>query len=932
MTGVVERFEGYLGEAASADGRRLAPNWSEMCGVSSDELIEAVKKLALSDLPRALSVSGSMVTFVGLGDAQSARLWAARAHVLCYANRFDEAVESIEAAERSAEASGSEFELGMVEIAAVQPLARLGRMPEAESASRRAVASFESCGDDLRTGKALLNLGVVLRMRGKVEESITVMDRALTLVASDPFLTAAIASNRAESLQDLDRFDEAESSFERALDAFDRAGNSHAAAIVEGNIADLLSRRGRFDAALGRYERARTRFQSSGATGDAARLAAEEAEVLGALGARDEACRAYESCIALLAGTGLRRELGRARLGLGMLLLGEGDAEAGERLLARAIGDLEETDSGVLAAVGRVALASSSIRRSGGNSAEADLAGALRTLSALPARFGQAAAELAESRLDAGDTERAAQEFRMALEHANSHRLTPLRSRCRHGLARLHALRGELGPAMVEIGHAMREADALRGALRAEQLRVSFAQSRRAVFLDAFSIGLDLGERGDDRGVDLAFEALERLRARSLLDAVGSSHANIRGDATSEPRALAEEREEVVARIDRHYANAVSAGLPAASDSVDEDELIALEERASELARRIATHSSSRGLTSEPLALHGAVSALPEGAAALLYGIDRGSLTCMVLCHSGHKFRRRVCLVVDAQRELERAAFFLRDSLRSGIDSEQWKSSLERLRAMLLSPVTQELSGASRLFVSAPGELASVPWRLLLGAQGGRVVTLVPSVSAAVRISANGADDASGRAVFVGVSDDYAPGAEREAVEAAAQIPGACVLSGSSAHSDSVLSMLPEASVLHIATHCVYSPRHPMLTRLRLWDRWITARDLTRVLRRGCRVVLAGCDTGQAAGTAEERQGLVYALLAAGAGGVLASMWALHDEGARRLFTDFYGCLAASGVYRGDMSAALLKAQESACGAGEPAHRWGGLTVIGGIT
>ena len=231
----------------------------------------------------------------------------------------------------------------------------------------------------------------------------------------------------------------------------------------------------------------------------------------------------------------------------------------------------------------------------------------------------------------------------------------------------------------------MKEADALRGALRAEQLRVSFARSRRAVFLDAFSIGLDIDGHGDRRGAELAFEALERLRARSLLDAVGSSRPQIQHAGTAETSTLAAEREAIVARIDRHYANAASAGLPAASDSTDEDELLALEERASELARRIATHASSAGLTSEPLTLREAESALPEGVAVLLYGIDRGSLTCIVLRRGGHEVRRAVCTLADAQRELERAAFFLRESLRCGIDSQRWTSSIERLRAMLSS-------------------------------------------------------------------------------------------------------------------------------------------------------------------------------------------------------------------------------------------------------
>lgn len=849
-----------------------------------------------------------------------------RAHVLCYANDFAGAVASLE---RARESACEAAEQGMVELASVQPLARLGRLAEAEAAARRAFEYFAVTGDELRQGKSLLNLGIVLRMRGKPAEAIDAMERASRLVLGDPFLLAALASNRAEALQDLDRFEDATAWFERAHAAFVEAGDRHAAAIVVGNIADLLNRQGCFDAALERYEQARLQFELSGADADVARLTAEEAEVLAAIGALEPALESYASCVARLESSGLRRELGRARFGMGLVLDGLGDHEAAGQTLRRALDELRSTDSRALCGMCAVAVACHQIRSGDVGGSAALLGEAMVLLEGLPARSAQAHAELAEASLDGGAMEAAREHLARAERLAEAVGLSPLRSRVRHVRGRLLWMEGRLEEASRELAAAMEEADAVRGSLRAEQLRVSFAQSRRGVFLDAYSVGLELGERGRS----LAFSAVERLRARSLLDHAGGSSAR---DQNEQLHGAEHERAVLMREIDRLYAAVSLAGAGTGESEVDVSRLASLERRASMLDRRAANHGGPGLAFREPLTLDEAVALMPDGVAILQYNLDRSDLSAMVVRPGGVRVRRGLADARVVSDAIQRSRFLLEILLSERLSASaiaMWERAMARLSDLLLVPVLDDLVGITRLGISVPGELNDVPWRLL-PARGGRVMeqfdcVATPSVSLA--LSRSEPRESIGTSLFVGVADEFAPHVEREAVEAADHVPGARVLIGSEATSSRVLSAIGDAVLLHIGAHCVFSARHPMLTRMKLADRWVTARDLARHLRSGCRVVLAGCDTGRSAGSPEERQGLVHALLSAGASQVLASLWALHDASARRLFRSFYRELAASGTGSEDLPSALTRVQRESASRGEPPHHWGGLFLTGGL-
>jgi CHAT domain-containing protein len=80
-----------------------------------------------------------------------------------------------------------------------------------------------------------------------------------------------------------------------------------------------------------------------------------------------------------------------------------------------------------------------------------------------------------------------------------------------------------------------------------------------------------------------------------------------------------------------------------------------------------------------------------------------------------------------------------------------------------------------------------------------------------------------------------------------------------------------------------------MAAGLKLADRWLTVRDLYGLSLDGALVVLSGCDTGRAAiGGGDDLVGLIRGFFAAGASGLLMTMWALHDDSAAKTMARIY--------------------------------------------
>lgn len=878
----------------------------ELSGVDLRALATELKALALTDLRRAVNIADRLDGLCCTDDAVAVEVLSARAHVLCYATRFDDATTLLARAAAIAEDASNMAALAQVRLTSVQALARAARLGDAQQAAEDAREAFARCGDGIGQAKSMLNLGIVQRMRGEPRAALTTFDAALPLLTDQPMLLGALSSNRAEALLDLDRFAEAESAFVSARDAFGRAGNGHGAAIVEGNLADLYAREGRLDIALERFELARGHYEASGATADVARLDAESAEAMAALGAHDAAILSLGQSLSRLDSAGLSREWRRGQFVLASCLLAGGHDEAARQVLEELLGRLPQ-DEAVLQGQCLVMRSSMDARARPSLASEAAADG-LALLEGRPARLARAHAWLADAGIRAGNLETAAQHVG-ALEASNiASSLAAMRAQLLHLRGRLSRARGDTLLAAQQLRSAMLEAERIRGAQRADRWRIACGQSWRDAYLDAMSAALDLG---DFKG---AIDALERVRGRSLLERAGS-HVDGPMDAT------------VRAKLDT--LNVYYARLDAGQETAEVlAKIREIEDETERLQTRADARSGSALVMREPLPLERIRAALPRATAIIQYFTENTSFGAFVVRRDGVHVERSMATEAEITRLMARVRFAVEedDEANAGL----WDAGVRSIAALLLMPLIPLLEGVTRLGLSYPAVLEGLPWPALPSGDGWMVdrfeLHTVPSATFAVLEPMGPADT---RVVAVGVADEFAPSMEGEA-QAVAKASGGTALTGTDATADRMLEAIATANVVHLATHCVFSPRHPMASRLKMADRWLSAHELVEVVRPGARVVLAGCETGRAGGVnAEDRTGLVRTLLALGAAEVVSARWPLHDATAVRLFRMMYERLASNRT--NSLADSLCYAQRVASREGTPPWRYAALQATGGI-
>lgn len=143
---------------------------------------------------------------------------------------------------------------------------------------------------------------------------------------------------------------------------------------------------------------------------------------------------------------------------------------------------------------------------------------------------------------------------------------------------------------------------------------------------------------------------------------------------------------------------------------------------------------------------------------------------------------------------------------------------------------------------------------------------------------------------------------------------------------------LHEFGVLHFATHAVTDEINPERSGVLLApgdaaeDGLLQIREIVDLYLQGRTVVLSACSTNT--GTVLRGEGvmsLARAFFQAGAHTVVASLWPLRDDEAAVFFDRFYDHLG-SGL---SVAAALHAAQRDRIEAGAPAAAWAGIVVLG---
>jgi len=298
---------------------------------------------------------------------------------------------------------------------------------------------------------------------------------------------------------------------------------------------------------------------------------------------------------------------------------------------------------------------------------------------------------------------------------------------------------------------------------------------------------------------------------------------------------------------------------------------------------------------------------------------------------------------------LARAIELLQRQLERGAGTEELRPGLTRLFDLLVRPVEERLGGAGTpLVVVADGDIAAIPFAALFDARRRRYLVedhalrFSPSLRLAARRSGQ---RANGPALFVAdpafrpsthAGFERLAGAAREVEEIAPGYPGAQVISGAAATRQALLNGFARARVVHVAAHAVFDNERPERSYLLLAgdpDRQasLEAGDIAQLeLRHLALVVLSACRTVRTGnGRAEGLSGLGGAFLAAGAGGVVGSLWEVDDARTWPLMVEFHRAYRT----RGDAPEALRAAQLRMLESGDAARRspatWAGFRYVG---
>lgn len=279
--------------------------------------------------------------------------------------------------------------------------------------------------------------------------------------------------------------------------------------------------------------------------------------------------------------------------------------------------------------------------------------------------------------------------------------------------------------------------------------------------------------------------------------------------------------------------------------------------------------------------------------------------------------------VVDRTELLQRIQR-VEDSLQTPARAAGAGSDLAYLYDVLIRPVRERLSRGTPLVILADGEIAAVPFPALLDAPSGRyllddhTLRFAPTLADARRSLLPYTRGLPALLVAGTAFDriahprlDSLEGALEETDALARVYPHNRRLTGHDATRAALAALAPGAGVIHYAGHAVFDDARPERSFLLLagadTSGRFTAEAVSRLRLGGVRlVVLSACGTLRSRqGRSGAFAGLSGALMAAGAGGVVGSLWQVDDRLAQPLMLAFHREYQESG----DADEALRHAQ-----------------------
>ena len=842
----------------------------------------------------------------------------ARAQGLLIQGAFEEALLACEAGLR---AKGSDEDAAKDTLdlrnTRFHALLHLDRVEDAQAAGE---ALLGDCEDDARrTCWVLMNLADLAFRQDHPREALTYYHRAARLLDEDaaPTFRAALAANRANALEAVNRFRAAERHFAIARSLLDEEAHAHTRAQVTYNAAFLSFLRGRYADALAGFRQAEPVFEQVGDRRHLAHIALDRAEAHLAMGLPQEAQTHASSAASAFEALGLTKELGQATLLRARASEKVADASAASAHYARAsrvfasLGLLERSTA-CQAQQGRIALEAGDLSQA---LAHVDAASDRLPVQANPLTRALLAFLRARIALEEGDPARALALVDVALFVCRRIEAAWTRLEGEWIRARAHRALGDDDSAVRAYHEAIETLERFRVGVPPDEYMTAFLSEHAVLYEEVVDLLAERDALGD------AFRYTERAKSRALVDLLASRHhdASPRDavDVTMRVRHLRERLHALYCRLNRDDGDAARSARTIRQARAEAERM------ESEVARlvRDSHHRESATLEAVSAPDLGAVQEDLDTETTLLEYLHTGtSLVVFVVTRDAAHVVRTVVPDDHVRMCLQRFQFHCAQFERGSVPNEALalaatRTNLSKLADVLLPPDVRKHLGTQRLVIVPHGVLHHVPFHALPWGDGWLSdefrITYTPS-AAVYGFCRREARDTTPLLSVLGLPDDVAPQIAGEAHAIAALLDDAHVYLDGAATFERLKRECGRARVLHVATHGMFRRGQPTMSAIRLADRWVNLYDVYTLNVASDLVVLSTCESGTAGvSNGNEILGLTRGFLFAGAPALLTSQWRVHDAATAQFMQCFYKAVCQDSDVEGAVRTAMQQVRAS---------------------
>jgi CHAT domain-containing protein len=874
------------------------------------------------------------------GGEGRARALRALAYALRVAGLYDRAEPRFCEAEEAFAALGLDDDAARTRIGHVEALRYLGRYEDAIALAHGNLAYLGSRGPEfgLDVARQTINLGLVNWRRGDLEGALACFGEARDYGRREGIreLAATASMNIGLLLTELGRFGEALKAGRYAAREYRALGARERLATVEMNLGLLHISRGEYGQALEALLASRALCEELGLEQKRAAVDVDLTRAYQALSLDAEAAEACGHASETFRRLDLPFELATALLLSGQVAERRDDPATARRDLAEARALYARIGNAVWETIATLAGLRLAVAEAGRHALPALLAQAgavAERLEALGAPEHAAAGRLlvADIQVRIGRVEAARASLRTAVDLGRrlGADVVLYQAHLAEGLI-LEADAPDEAHASYE--QAVEHLERLRARARADDLKLAVVGRGESLYeriarllLGPVATSRDACAPPQQRLVNTraraAFRWLERGKSRGLLEDALAEQPH-----TSSPsprlRRARERVGELRARLNVAYSSRYALDAPAARGAAAPvDDLERLERELSRATRELQILMRRDGAldVTALVDVERLKAALDETTCLVEYVVLGEEIACFVVRREHFAVYRTIATREQVERALgwfwfhirkgTYGAQFLRSNQRSLARSVG--QALQQLGDLLLAPIAGALATARHLVVVPHGLLHGVPIHALTY-QGGillDVATVSYAPSAAVfAATAARPSPAVERPLIVAPEIADLPWVGEEARRIAEQLPRALVLAGPDATLERVRREARERDSLHLATHGVFRADNPTYSALELADGWLSVGELAELSRGRSLVCLSACHTGMSGvGPGDELLGLTRAVLGAGAGALIASLWAANDDTAPAYMGAFYAGLRSGLGRAASLRAAALE-------------------------